>query len=122
MRPPASGALSSAYATNQVSERTAKHNPSQQSWRVQGRSSGGEGGRQREQAPQHCAQAKLKLSGKLANRMDREANSLRAEIFRLDRTNKESAVLLSAIANQHSCSPGEAAAGLAPQAAEEEWW
>jgi hypothetical protein len=43
-------------------------------------------------------------------RMNREANGLCAEIFHLARTNVESAVLLSAMANQRSCSPGKAAA------------
>jgi hypothetical protein len=47
----------------------------------------------------------LEFASKLANRMDREASSLCVEIFHLARTNKESTVLLSAMANQHSCSP-----------------
>jgi hypothetical protein len=65
--------------------------------------------------------AYVKFSGELASRMDREVDSLHAKIFCLVRTNKESAMLLSAMANQHLCSPGKAAAGPAPQAAEEEW-
>ncbi len=65
-------------------------------------------------------QALLKLAGKFANRMDMEANDLQPEIIGLARMNKESAVLPSAMANQHLHSPSKALAGLAPQAAEEE--
>ena len=49
----------------------------------------------------------LKLAGKHANRMDREADGLLPKISRLARTNRESAALLGAVANQHSCSSGE---------------
>ena len=53
--------------------------------------------------------AELELAGERTDRMDREADGLRAEISRLARTNGESAALLSAMPSQHSCSSGKTA-------------
>ncbi|KAL3809139.1 hypothetical protein ACHAXA_007242 [Cyclostephanos tholiformis] len=51
--------------------------------------------------------AELARALERADRIDREADGLRAEISRLARSNEESNALLSAMANQHSQSSGE---------------
>ena len=53
--------------------------------------------------------AELELAGELTDRIDREADGLRAEISRLARANRKSAVLLGAMPSQHLCSSGKTA-------------
>jgi len=53
--------------------------------------------------------AELELAGERTDRMDREADSLHAEISRLARANRESTALLGAMPNQHLRSSGKTA-------------
>ncbi len=61
-----------------------------------------------ERASQAETKAELTRAGERADRLDREADGLRAEISRLTRSNEEYGVLLSSMTSQHSISSSEA--------------